>query len=484
MSELFFCIDQEKKEKETYLVVEITDRGHTPARIVYADSLKKGLSAADKELNTFLLKNHLANISMSILSDKLSTVAVSKIRIPAAKSLEAIKLLALAKKLYFKGKGLFYNPFAKPKIYFKASEVGSALEVEGVISIDGKDSSFSEIKLLFLSGPLWCVLDETVMTLPEGVDRSLIAKTYPQKLYLEGKKKEQFIDFYEDDEDVQIIWNTPSDEKERGDILSVQQVLPILCLTDTSGAFANLQMDYGDRGIVNFHEPLGSFRNIGSEKEWEKDLLETGFQKKIVGSSFYYCPLDQVTKTLSFLLELGWKIIDSKGRRLYRHTQTDLKAYVDKEDIVTSGIVSYDEHKTDVQNVVGAFTRRERFVQLSPYAVGLVENVQIEKDLGDLTMAEICKEGLKLKKHQVGILDGFLGRKNFQADVLAESLLERVKNAASRTTVDIPKDFFGVLYPYQQEGVDWLHFLYTSQLSGLLADDMGLGKTVHVLAFL
>ncbi len=40
------------------------------------------------------------------------------------------------------------------------------------------------------------------------------------------------------------------------------------------------------------------------------------------------------------------------------------------------------------------------------------------------------------------------------------------------------------LRPYQQEGVQWLWWLYSLRLGGCLADDMGLGKTVQVLALL
>ncbi|KAI6652317.1 TATA-binding protein-associated factor [Oopsacas minuta] len=40
------------------------------------------------------------------------------------------------------------------------------------------------------------------------------------------------------------------------------------------------------------------------------------------------------------------------------------------------------------------------------------------------------------------------------------------------------------LRPYQQEGVNWLAFLYRYKLNGILCDDMGLGKTVQTLSIL
>jgi superfamily II DNA or RNA helicase len=48
----------------------------------------------------------------------------------------------------------------------------------------------------------------------------------------------------------------------------------------------------------------------------------------------------------------------------------------------------------------------------------------------------------------------------------------------------VPETFHGSLRPYQAQGVDWLQFLRSAELGGVLADDMGLGKTVQTLAHL
>jgi superfamily II DNA or RNA helicase len=48
----------------------------------------------------------------------------------------------------------------------------------------------------------------------------------------------------------------------------------------------------------------------------------------------------------------------------------------------------------------------------------------------------------------------------------------------------VPPSFLATLRPYQGQGVDWLQFLGSAGLGGILADDMGLGKTVQTLAHL
>jgi non-specific serine/threonine protein kinase len=48
-----------------------------------------------------------------------------------------------------------------------------------------------------------------------------------------------------------------------------------------------------------------------------------------------------------------------------------------------------------------------------------------------------------------------------------------------------PTDAFEAkLRSYQQDGLSWLHLMYSSGFGALLADDMGLGKTVQILALL
>lgn len=51
---------------------------------------------------------------------------------------------------------------------------------------------------------------------------------------------------------------------------------------------------------------------------------------------------------------------------------------------------------------------------------------------------------------------------------------------------DLPRlaGLTSALRPYQERGVEWLHFLFENGFGGLLCDDMGLGKTHEVMAFM
>jgi len=66
---------------------------------------------------------------------------------------------------------------------------------------------------------------------------------------------------------------------------------------------------------------------------------------------------------------------------------------------------------------------------------------------------------------------------------LAE-LLRKMHNPALVRSIHPSPSFQGTLRPYQQLGLNWLHFLHHLGFGACLADDMGLGKTVQVLALL
>jgi len=51
-------------------------------------------------------------------------------------------------------------------------------------------------------------------------------------------------------------------------------------------------------------------------------------------------------------------------------------------------------------------------------------------------------------------------------------------------TAPLPDDLTAELRSYQRRGVDWLHFLKTAEMGGILADDMGLGKTLQALCII
>jgi non-specific serine/threonine protein kinase len=65
-----------------------------------------------------------------------------------------------------------------------------------------------------------------------------------------------------------------------------------------------------------------------------------------------------------------------------------------------------------------------------------------------------------------------------------QTVIARLHKPSAIKTVKTDKSFTASLRGYQQDGLQWLHYLHTLRFGACLADDMGLGKTVQLLAFL
>lgn len=59
-----------------------------------------------------------------------------------------------------------------------------------------------------------------------------------------------------------------------------------------------------------------------------------------------------------------------------------------------------------------------------------------------------------------------------------------ISSQTSMEEIDMPSQVQAELRPYQKAGFNWLWFLYSYGLNGILADDMGLGKTLQTLVLL
>ncbi len=65
-----------------------------------------------------------------------------------------------------------------------------------------------------------------------------------------------------------------------------------------------------------------------------------------------------------------------------------------------------------------------------------------------------------------------------------EEVISRLQDFSKVPEVRVGAHLSSIMRPYQQEGVNWLAFLYRNRFGACLADDMGVGKTLQVIALL
>ena len=354
-----------------------------------------------------------------------------------------MKSLAAKGQLAWKGKKVVLDPFTGLDFFYLIEAFGEQFSVIAKIKAGVREENLSSCEAVFAKGALQ---HQIFRFWKEEIDPCWLKSQTLTLLELKA--------VIEDPDVPPLVWKCPIPRWK-------PEPLPILKLKDRTGAFADLWMDYGPFGKVEAG-------NAPEELFWEKDLLETDFKKKKIEGSNYYCPMDKVVKSLIFLLDIGWTIIDAQGKKVVRQGAAVLETLSQADHILVKGKVAYGQHETDLKNVMGAFTRRERFVNLSESEIGLLEFPPEWTPLAD---EEIVVEGIAVKRRHVGLL---------------ESIVPIPPEYQSATWEEISpaENFRGQLFDYQKSGLQWLSYLYRSRFSGLLADEMGLGKTIQVMAFL
>ena len=91
--------------------------------------------------------------------------------------------------------------------------------------------------------------------------------------------------------------------------------------------------------------------------------------------------------------------------------------------------------------------------------------------------------GLRISRYQASLWADFEDLAH--ETVEAQAWRDAAKGLLALNTIDPtppPVALEATLRPYQQDGFNWLAFLWRHRLGGILADDMGLGKTIQALA--
>lgn len=450
------------------LLVHLEEKGSR--RLLYLDTLKKLAQEKDQAALALLVKIHLRSPHVS---RSLDTVVFQKIEVPATEASEVLRLMALTGRLYHRNRSLTVD-LQKPISCIFRGEKHSEKEctLSAHLQTAQGELSLADCEALFPGSPSWFLKEGKIWALQTKVSWKWLECFLKGPLRLEGLQQKKFLE-----EDVEIFW------KERP-LPKALEVFPRLMLTDANGSFANLWMDYPDVGTVDWEDfsPTVNGKNRLKEAElhWEKDLLETGYARKIVGHSHYYCPTDQVKQALLFLLEMGWKICDQKGRTIYKQSGLSLSMTEDGAQICMQGEVFFQKQISSLKKVWEASQKGRLWVELDEGSVGLLDSLpSIDRIEGEWE----GEERLRFSKSQASLLAPLLEDPQIQWEATLKKAIQGLKEGAFLESTPVGPSFQGTLLPYQQKGLDWMAFLARFGFSGLLADEMGLGKTVQVLAF-
>ncbi len=492
MNEIAFAIHPENTLAQGCLVLDVlhlTKSGYD-YHLSHLEALPlakwRGLvKPSEKELFTFLLKEESAfQEKINGRSPHLDSLILKQLHVSTSQTQFFFELIAPTQKLFFKGKALVIDLFGKTEFYYEGQLHKGTLQIEGRLRWKETDISLNECDAMGPGKPNpWFVKGISLKFIQTPISWKQLQQLKHAPLLLEGAAKQSFIQELEEDEE------SPKLELKQhsiDEVLIQSSPLPILKLKDRWGACADLWIDYGNRAVVPYHDKRLAIsqgkRQPLAEDAWEKDLLETDFTKKWIETSHYYCPLDKVAKSLTFLLDIGWKVLDIHERQVLKQTDLSFDFEEGEKEIKIKGKMKYDTYEADVSQVIGSFNKREMFIQLSDNTVGLL-SFESQAEIQDIAEnCELLSEGVKIKKHQFNLLEPLLNWA--KTSPALEELKRKWHNFNGITETTPSPEFNGSLRHYQQEGLNWLSFLSEYHFHGILADEMGLGKTIQVLAFL
>ena len=151
-------------------------------------------------------------------------------------------------------------------------------------------------------------------------------------------------------------------------------------------------------------------------------------------------------------------------------------------------IVTIDGRRIPFTPLLTALTRRRRKMLLSDggyFSLAHPALDRLRELLEEAAELDEWDTGPRISRYQTALWSDFEDLADqAQPAVAWRATVAGLRAAEGVPTTPVPAGIHAKLRPYQQQGLDWLAFLWRHRLGGILADDMGLGKTLQTLALI
>ena len=176
-----------------------------------------------------------------------------------------------------------------------------------------------------------------------------------------------------------------------------------------------------------------------------------------------------------------------KGNGLNSHkAQVEVRVTSEMNWFDTTLKVRFGQQQAAMRNLHRAIRNKSRYVQLDDGTRGILPQEWVEKFAAYFEAGEVVEDSIRTPKISFAAVAALYERSLLAPQAHAELTRYQaaVADFSAIEAVAVPADLRATLREYQQQGLNWLHFLDSFGFGGCLADDMGLGKTVQVLAFI
>jgi len=251
-------------------------------------------------------------------------------------------------------------------------------------------------------------------------------------------------------------------------------------------------------------------RNLDLEEQAKEVLEEFGFEVEIHHDNLSVVlkksNRQEQLKVWSRFLESGLDELKAKGWQITQDEEFELRFEPSSEVVVES------EDKNDwfnlsfnlefngvsqpiaplVSSIINEFDDFSHMPQLINIEVDENHFVEVQtkqiqpiiKTIIELLDKKDKDDSLKVSPFDAHLVDFMDDDVIWRGSREIIELSSKLKDFKGIKQVNPPKCLNAELREYQQEGLNWLYFLYEFKFGGILADDMGLGKTIQTLAHL
>ncbi len=147
--------------------------------------------------------------------------------------------------------------------------------------------------------------------------------------------------------------------------------------------------------------------------------------------------------------------------------------------------VAFGDTEVSLKEIQKSVINKSKYVELSDGSIGILPEEWIQKYSHLFRVGEVKKDGIRLSKYQLSVIDSLYDELNEDIPILQKhrEIKKQLSSFQEISKVAKPKGIKTTLRDYQKEGLNWLNFLDEYNFGGCLADDMGLGKTLQVITF-